>query len=128
MEVSIKRENQQQAINSVSLYSYILLARQRNNTIGALGIFDTQENLAANILTNTTVSNLDTLSSCNTVSLPPAFDALGIKKITTFNQKENILINQICCSAGIYKSETESEVTTEEFIHNYSKQRCKNFN
>lgn len=126
---SIKKENQSQAVNSASLYTYILLARQRNNTSGNWSIFDTYENLVAVLPTNISVGSLGILTDCNIVATSPsAYNSNAIKKITVSNLKDNMLVNQTCCTAGLYKGEFEDEIQTEGLIYQYSRQRCKNFN
>ena len=128
LEMSIKKENQLQAVASASLYAYILLARQRDNTTGAWPVFDTYENISNYLPTNINVSTLSTLNTCNTVSqMPSELGTKAIKRISIISQKGNILITQSCCTAGTYKDSTDEEVQNEGFIYQFSKQRCKNF-
>ena len=129
LEMSIKKENQLQAVASASLYTYVLLARQRDDTTGAWPVFDTYENLLAYLPTNISVGSLTTLDTCNPVTQMPAeLDSKTIKRISIISQKGNILINQSCCTAGTYLDSTDEEVQNEGFIYQFSKQRCKNFN
>jgi len=129
LENNIKREAQQQGINSASLYAYILLARQRDDTAGSWPVYDTSENLLEVWPSTLTISTVDTLDECNLASSAPAeISTKTIKKISVLSQKNNVLISKSCCTAGTYKDSTDEEVETEALIYQYSKQGCKNFN
>lgn len=125
---NIAKDRHNNAIDSATLMQYILIMRSRDTASGSLGVYDTYENAASNILTTVSIGSADVLSNCNNVELPVAYDNLVIKRITASNQYLNLYSSKTCCTAGIFYSSGDSDIQIEGLIDTYSKESCKNMN
>lgn len=125
---NISKDRHNNAIDSAAIMQYILLMRTRDTASGSLTIYDTYENAASNILTTVSISSADSLSNCNNVDLPSAYDDLVVKRITAYNQYLNFYSRKTCCTAGIFYSAGDSDIQIEGIIDTYSKESCKNMN
>ncbi len=125
LENSIRKERYDNAIDSATLLQYILLLRQRNMSASEVNFYDSWNNYERGVLTTVSISTVDTLDSCHTVSLPAEHAVLPVKWITASNQDGNFFSQKSCCAPGIIISD---ELKTEEVLYTYSKSRCKNMN
>lgn len=128
LNITFSKDAQNDATQSVSLYDYILLMRQRESTtLSNITIYNSFDDIAGGLGVSQTIGASDVITNCNPVSsMPATFNTKTAKRITVVSTKGNLVSNKSCCTPAIYNGTSEDEWNGEQILYTYSKENCKN--